>query len=101
MQEDNGVYAGIIEKGLETDKEGKYCTTCKDDRKGQRIIGMTMLQNVKAKGDTYESEKILDPFFGNTYRVRLSLKEAGKKMEVRGFVGLSLFGRTQVWDRVE
>jgi uncharacterized protein (DUF2147 family) len=101
VQEDNGVYTGIIEKGLDTDKEEKYCTACKDERKGQRLIGMTMMKNVKSKGEGYEGTEILDPFSGNTYHVKLSLKEAGKKMEVRGFVGLSLFGRTQVWERVE
>lgn len=101
VQEDNGVYTGVIEKGLDTDKEEKYCTVCKDERKGQRLIGMTMMKNVKSKGEGYEGTEILDPFSGNTYRVKLSLKEAGKKMEVRGFVGLSLFGRTQVWERVE
>ncbi len=99
--EENGVYMGVIEKGLDTDKEEKYCTACKDERKGQRMIGMTMMKNVKSKGDGYEGTEILDPFSGNTYRVKLSLKEAGKKMEVRGFVGFSLFGRTQVWERVE
>ena len=101
VQEDNGVYTGVIEKGLDTDKEEKYCTACKDERKGQRLIGMTMMKNVKSKGEGYEGTEILDPFSGNTYRVKLSLKEAGKKMEVRGFVGFSLFGRTQMWERVE
>jgi uncharacterized protein (DUF2147 family) len=101
VQEENGIYTGVIEKGLDTDKEEKYCTACKDERKGQKLIGMTMLKNVKAKGGGYEGTEILDPFSGNTYRVKLSLKEEGKKMEVRGFVGLSLFGRTQVWERVE
>lgn len=101
IQEDNGVYIGVIEKGLDTDKEDKYCTACKDERKNQKLVGMTMMKNVKAVGDVYEGTEILDPFSGNTYRVKLTLKDAGKKMEVRGFVGLSLFGRTQVWDRAE
>jgi uncharacterized protein (DUF2147 family) len=101
LQEDNGVYTGTIEKGLDTDKEEKYCTACKDERKGQRLIGMIMMKNVKSKGEGYEGTEILDPFSGNTYRVKLSLKETGKKMEVRGFVGFSLFGRTQMWERVE
>lgn len=101
VQDDNGIFTGVIEKGLETDKEEKYCTDCKDERKGQRLVGMTMMKNVKAKGDTYEGSEILDPFSGNTYKVKLTLKDAGKKMEVRGFVGVSLFGRTQVWERVE
>lgn len=101
VQEANGVYTGVIEKGLETDKEDKYCHACKDERKGQKLVGMTMMKNVKLKGDDYEGTEILDPFSGNTYRVKLKLKDAGKLMEVRGFVGLSLFGRTQVWQRVE
>lgn len=101
VEESQGVFTGVIEKGLETDKQEKYCTACKDERKGQRLIGMTMMKHVKAKEDAFEGSEILDPFSGNTYRVKLTLKDAGKKMEVRGFLGLSLFGRTQVWERVE
>jgi uncharacterized protein (DUF2147 family) len=101
ITEDKGVYTGVIEKGLETDKEDKYCTACKDARKDQKLVGMTMMKNVKAKGDAYEGTEILDPFSGNTYRVKLTLKEAGNIMEVRGFVGFSLFGRTQIWHRAE
>lgn len=101
VTEQNGIFTGVIEKGLETDKEDKYCTSCKDERKNQKLVGMTMMKNVKAKGDTYQGDEILDPFSGNTYKVKLTLKEAGKTMEVRGFVGLSLFGRTQIWQRVE
>ncbi|WP_081620804.1 DUF2147 domain-containing protein [Methylophilus methylotrophus] len=97
----DGVYTGVIEKGLETDREDKYCHACKDERKGQKLVGMTMMKNVKANGDAYEGDEILDPFSGNTYRVKLQLKNAGNVMEVRGFIGLSLFGRTQVWQRVE
>jgi uncharacterized protein (DUF2147 family) len=99
--ENQGVFTGVIEKSLETDTEEQYCTACKDARKDQRLVGMTIMKNVKAKGDAYEGTEILDPFSGNTYRVKLTLKEAGKKMEVRGFAGLSLFGRTQVWQRTE
>jgi uncharacterized protein (DUF2147 family) len=101
VTEEKGIYTGVIEKGLETDKEDKYCTACQDERKGQKLVGMTMLKNVKAKGEGYEGSEILDPFSGKTYRVKLTLKEAGQKMEVRGFVGLSLFGRTQIWERTE
>ncbi len=101
ITENQGIYTGVIEKGLPTDKENKFCTLCKDERKDQNLIGMTVIKNVKAKAESYEGTEILDPFSGNTYRVKLSLKEAGKKLEVRGFIGISLFGRTQVWERVE
>jgi hypothetical protein len=100
ITEQGGVYTGVIEKGLETDKEDAYCTECKDERKGQRLIGMTMMKGVKANGENYEGSEILDPFSGNTYRVKLTIKDANK-MEVRGFIGLSLFGRTQIWERIE
>jgi uncharacterized protein (DUF2147 family) len=100
INETNGVYTGVIEKGLLTDKE-KYCTACKDERKDQKLVGMVIIKNVIAKGELYEGSEILDPFSGNTYRVKLALKEAGKKLEVRGFIGISLLGRTQVWERAE
>jgi uncharacterized protein (DUF2147 family) len=99
INETNSIYNGVIEKGLPTDKEAKYCTLCKDERKDQKLIGMTIIKNVKANGAEYSGGEILDPFSGNTYRVKLKLKEAGQKLEVRGFIGISLFGRTQVWQR--
>ncbi|HOY69652.1 MAG TPA: DUF2147 domain-containing protein [Methylotenera sp.] len=99
VMENQDIYTGVIEKGLPTDKEDKFCSLCKGERKDKKLIGMTVIKNVKANGDSYEGSEILDPFSGNTYRVKLTLKEAGKKMEVRGFVGISLFGRTQIWER--
>jgi uncharacterized protein (DUF2147 family) len=101
MQEGNGIYTGVIEKGLENEKQEEFCTACKDERKNQKMIGMTVIKNVKAKGDAFEGSEILDPFSGNTYRVKLKLIDAGKKLEVRGFIGISLFGRTQVWERAK
>lgn len=88
----------LTEKGLASHKE-EYCTACKDERKDQKLIGMTIIKNVKALGEGYEGDEILDPFSGNTYRVKLKFKEAGKQLEVRGFIGFSLFGRTQIWQR--
>jgi uncharacterized protein (DUF2147 family) len=100
ISEQAGVYIGVIEKGLPEDKEDKICTACQDERKNQKLVGMTIIKNVRAKGDVYEGTEILDPFSGDTYRVKLRLIK-NNKMEVRGFIGLSLFGRTQTWERVE
>jgi uncharacterized protein (DUF2147 family) len=98
---DSGNYTGVIVKGLDTDTGDERCTACKDERKDRKLIGMTIMKKVKANGDAYVGEEILDPFSGNTYKVTLKLKEAGKKLEVRGYIGLSLFGRTQTWERAE
>ena len=105
INEADGTYSAVIEKGMPQDKEEKYCTKCTDERKDRRLIGMTIMKNVKAKGvdkaTYYIGDEILDPLSGNTYRVKLTLKDAGKKLEVRGFIGISLFGRTQIWERAE
>lgn len=96
------VFSGKVEKGLPSDKEEKYCDACKGARKGQRLIGMTILKGVQSQGNgAYVGEEILDPFSGNTYRVKLKLKDAGQLLAVRGYIGVSLFGRTQIWRRAE
>lgn len=100
ISQEGNLYIGKIEKGLPTDTEEKYCDACKGARKGQRLIGMTILKGVNHKGEqVYIGEEILDPFSGNTYRVKLKLNEADETLEVHGYVGISLFGRTQIWKR--
>jgi len=100
--EQAGVYTGIIDKGVKQDQDEQYCTACKDERKDQRMRGMTMMKGVVDKGDgAYQGTEILDPFSGNTYKVKLKLKDAGETLEVRGYIGVSLFGRTQTWKRAK
>lgn len=62
---------------------------------------MTILWGVKQNGDEYTGGEILDPKTGTIYRVKFSLDDNGKRLNVRGFVGFSLFGRTQVWHRMK
>jgi uncharacterized protein (DUF2147 family) len=91
-----------VEKGLlSTDTGEAVCDKCTDERKGQKIIGMTIVKGIKQKGDAYEGGEILDPDNGKTYRCKMKVLESGKKLEVRGFIGISLFGRSQTWLREE
>lgn len=102
ITENNGEYSAVIEKGLRaTDTGEAVCDKCTDERKGQRIIGMTIVKGIKQKDDVYEGGEILDPENGKTYRCKIKLDESGNKLEVRGFIGLSLFGRSQIWVREE
>jgi uncharacterized protein (DUF2147 family) len=57
------------------------------------------MRNVKAKGEEFVDGDILDPESGSIYRCKFRLEENGKRLNVRGFIGLSLFGRTQTWLR--
>jgi uncharacterized protein (DUF2147 family) len=60
---------------------------------------MTILWGLKQDGNEYTGGQILDPKNGKTYRAKMKLTDGGKKLEVRGFIGVSMFGRSQTWIR--
>jgi uncharacterized protein (DUF2147 family) len=96
-----GVLSGKVEKILDLTKQDSVCESCGDGRKNQKVLGMTIIENVKkAAGEEYwDSGTILDPNNGKTYKVRLTPKDGGKVLEVRGFIGP--FYRNQKWLRLE
>lgn len=75
------------------------CDKCEGPLKGKPVVGMTILTGLKKGGDGWEGGKILDPKSGKVYSAKAKLAEAGKKLEVRGFIGMALLGRTQTWER--
>jgi uncharacterized protein (DUF2147 family) len=102
ITESGGVFSGKIEKLLAPDaKQDATCDQCTDARKDQPVIGMTIIRNVKKNEDLFDGGDILDPNNGKIYKVRMKLTEDNKKLEVRGYVGAPMFGRTQTWSRVE
>ncbi|URI09654.1 DUF2147 domain-containing protein [Aquincola tertiaricarbonis] len=98
-----GVLSGRIEKVLDPAKQDAVCDKCEGEDKGKPISGLTIVRNVKAGSDgaVWEGGEILDPNNGKTYKVRLKPVDGGKKLEVRGYIGTPLLGRTQTWLRVE
>jgi uncharacterized protein (DUF2147 family) len=105
ISDNGGVLSGRIEKLLDPEaKADGVCDKCSDDRKGQPIVGLNIIRNVKVNADDtsmWDGGEILDPNNGKVYRVRLKPVDGGKKLEVRGYIGAPLLGRTQVWQRVE
>jgi len=100
----DGTLEGKVEKTLnrqpDDDPDGR-CRACTGVRKDQPVVGMTILWGLKQDGSEWKGGEILDPKNGKTYRCRMKLIEGGKKLEVRGFIGVSLLGRTQTWMREE
>lgn len=99
-----GVITGKIEKTFRADaKPDAKCIECKDDRKDQPIIGLEIIRDAKKVADkeVWEGGNIVDPDNGKVYKLKLTPIEGGKKLEVRGFIGFSLLGRTQTWVRVQ
>jgi uncharacterized protein (DUF2147 family) len=103
--ESGGVYTGRVEKVIDPDSpKDAVCKDCTDDRKDKPVVGMTIIRNMKASpGDknVFEGGDILDPNNGKVYNAKLTLVEGGKKLDVRGYVGMPMLGRTQTWQRVE
>ena len=86
-------------------KEGydqiKLCTACSGDKRNQPIVGMMILTGLKAKEHQWTNGEILDPENGKTYSCALRVTDNGKKLNVHGYIGLPLFGRSQTWERVD
>ncbi len=102
ISQHEGKLSAVIEKGLlETDTPDAVCDQCTDERKGQKIIGMTIVKGLKMDGDQYDGGTILDPENGKTYQCKMKLNAAGDELEVRGYIGISLIGRSQIWKRIE
>jgi uncharacterized protein (DUF2147 family) len=100
----NGVFEGRIEQLLNRqpdDDPQNLCTACPGERKGKPLVGMTILSGLRKDGDAYAGGEILDPKNGKTYRCRMELADGGRKLNVRGYIGISLIGRTQTWLREE
>jgi uncharacterized protein (DUF2147 family) len=101
ITEANGVLEGKIEKLFRdaSQDQNPVCDKCSDARKNQPIIGMTMLNGLKKDGDEYNGGEILDPNNGKVYRSKLKVADGGKKLEVRGYIGVPMLGRSQTWVR--
>ncbi len=100
---DNGELRGKIEKLFREpgEEQNPTCDKCEDARKDQPIIGMTILTGMKKDGDEYNGGQILDPENGKVYKSKMALTDGGKKLDVRGYIGVPLLGRTQTWVRME
>jgi uncharacterized protein (DUF2147 family) len=100
ITEENGVLSGRIVRLFRKAGEdpAPLCEKCSGERERKPVIGMTILWNLHRDGAVWDGGEILDPEEGKTYRCKLTLD--GDSLEVRGYIGISLLGRTQVWQHV-
>ena len=105
LTETGGVLTGTLEKFLDpAAKSDVVCDKCSDERKDKSILGMTLVRNVKKNANDaalWDGGDILDPNNGKVYKARLKPVDGGQKLEVRGYLGVPMIGRTQTWVRVE
>jgi len=99
-QRSDGEFVGVVRELLvEATHDDSICSKCTDERRGQPVVGMTILRRMRQDGDEWSGGEILDPENGKTYRAKMKLTDGGQKLVVRGYIGLSVFGRSQTWLR--
>src|SRR6476619_5103869 len=98
----NGVYEGNIVKIFfkPGQDENWVCSKCEGSDKGAPVLGLTLIKGMQRNGLSYENGTVRDPRDGSVYRASMKVSTDGKKLEMRGYLGISLFGRSQVWNRL-
>ena len=102
ITDNGGVLTGKIEKVFDPKQQNARCDKCRDERKDQPLVGLTIIRNLKQDADDkdiWTGGDVLDPNNGKVYRTRLKPLDGGAKLELRGYIGP--FYRSQTWLRVE
>jgi uncharacterized protein (DUF2147 family) len=100
--ERDGLYEGALVRIFQKPGEPSHpvCDKCTDERKNVPMLGLVIVKDMQRKGLAYESGNILDPRDGSVYKAKMELSRDGKSLTVRGFLGIELFGQSQVWKRL-
>jgi uncharacterized protein (DUF2147 family) len=102
ITERNGVYDGTIVKIFfkPGEDQNPVCDKCEGADRGKPVMGLTLIKGMRRTGNHYEGGTITDPRDGSVYRALMELSPDGQKLEMRGYLGISLFGRSQIWNRL-